>query len=219
MEGMGGGSRSGISARLKDVLKALTFDREAENGCIDDTAIVIALNELCEIVVTSSEELLATSLSPEPFAKALLNCCNLEHNPELMLLAVRDDVHGDFAKHAGRHSAARRSAHVVSKALRHRIHRRRRPPPRLKNLLEDITLKSRRSRCVDGGFGALGFLRRRHARRIDANGFERVLGISNEVLIARCRRRYSNAPLFARSRRSKSCHFSVQLLGLFVGES
>ena len=89
MEGMGGGSRGGISARLKDVLKALTFDREAENGGIDDTAIVIALNELCEIVVTSSEELLATSLSPEPFAKALLNCCNLEHNPELMLLAVR----------------------------------------------------------------------------------------------------------------------------------
>ena len=89
MEGMGGGSRGGISARLKDVLKALTFDREAENGGIDDTAVVIALNELCEIVVTSSEELLATSLSPEPFAKALLNCCNLEHNPELMLLAVR----------------------------------------------------------------------------------------------------------------------------------
>ena len=89
VEGMGGGSRGGISARLKDVLKALTFGREAENGGIDDTAIVIALNELCEIVVTSSEELLATSLSPEPFAKALLNCCNLEHNPELMLLAVR----------------------------------------------------------------------------------------------------------------------------------
>ena len=89
MEGMGGGSRSGLSARLRDVLKALTFDREAENGGIDDTAIVIALNELCEIVVTSSEELLATSLSPEPFAQALLNCCNLEHNPELMLLAVR----------------------------------------------------------------------------------------------------------------------------------
>ena len=89
IEGMGGGSRGGISARLKDVLKALTFDREAQNGGIDDTAVVIALNELCEIVVTSSEELLATSLSPEPFAKALLNCCNLEHNPELMLLAVR----------------------------------------------------------------------------------------------------------------------------------
>ena len=86
---MGGGSRGGISARLKDVLKALTFDREAQNGGIDDTAVVIALNELCEIVVTSSEELLATSLSPEPFAKALLNCCNMEHNPELMLLAVR----------------------------------------------------------------------------------------------------------------------------------
>merc|ERR1712224_323203 len=55
IEGMGGGSRGGISARLKDVLKALTFDREAQNGGIDDTAVVIALNELCEIVVTSSE--------------------------------------------------------------------------------------------------------------------------------------------------------------------
>ena len=90
VEALGGGSRSGISARLKDILKALTFNRESEDfGGIDDTAIVIALNELCEIVVTSSEELLATSLSPEPFALALINCCNLEHNPELMLLAVR----------------------------------------------------------------------------------------------------------------------------------
>jgi len=47
-----------------------------------------ALNQLCEVLVISSEESLIT-LSADSFVPLLVNLMALEHNPDMMLLAAR----------------------------------------------------------------------------------------------------------------------------------
>ena len=54
----------------------------------DDIRQIAALNELCEVLVISSEESLIT-LSVDSFVPVLVNLMQAEHNPDAMLLAAR----------------------------------------------------------------------------------------------------------------------------------
>ena len=84
---LGGGLEDMIPAagqtrgRLKEILAGLRADG-------DDTRQVMALNELCELLVISSEESLIT-LSVDAFVPVLVNLMQMEHNPDCMLLAAR----------------------------------------------------------------------------------------------------------------------------------
>ena len=84
---LGGGLEDMIPAagqtrgRLKEILGGLRADG-------DDTRQIMALNELCELLVISSEESLIT-LSVDAFVPVLVNLMQMEHNPDCMLLAAR----------------------------------------------------------------------------------------------------------------------------------
>ena len=70
-----------MSGKLKQILVGL----KAEG---DDIRQIAALNELCEVLVISSEESLIT-LSVDSFVPVLVNLMQAEHNPDAMLLAAR----------------------------------------------------------------------------------------------------------------------------------
>ena len=70
-----------MNSRLKQILAGL----RAEG---DDMRQVAALNELCEVLVISSEESLIT-LSLDAFVPVLVNLMQAEYNPDAMLLAAR----------------------------------------------------------------------------------------------------------------------------------
>ena len=80
---LGGGLEDMIPAagqtrgRLKEILGGLRADG-------DDTRQIMALNELCELLVISSEESLIT-LSVDAFVPVLVNLMQMEHNPDCML--------------------------------------------------------------------------------------------------------------------------------------
>ena len=70
-----------VSGKLKQILVGLKADG-------DDIRQIAALNELCEVLVISSEESLIT-LSVDSFVPVLVNLMQAEHNPDAMLLAAR----------------------------------------------------------------------------------------------------------------------------------
>ena len=70
-----------VSGKLKQILVGLKADG-------DDIRQIAALNELCEVLIISSEESLIT-LSVDSFAPVLVNLMQAEHNPDAMLLAAR----------------------------------------------------------------------------------------------------------------------------------
>lgn len=81
------GMMSGLTGRLREILLSL---RQKD----DQSTQMIALNELCEILLISNEDNLAGHFSPDAFVKELVvlmqpNEVTGEENPEMMLLACR----------------------------------------------------------------------------------------------------------------------------------
>ena len=81
------GMVSGLSARLREILVNL---KQKDNPSVQ----LIALQELSEILLVSTEDNLSGHFSPEPFVKELVDLMappseDEEGNPEMMLLACR----------------------------------------------------------------------------------------------------------------------------------
>ena len=77
---------SGVSARLREILNNL---RQKD----DPSVQLIALQELSEILLVSTEDNLSGHFSPDQFVKELVTLMQPsefgEENPEMMLLACR----------------------------------------------------------------------------------------------------------------------------------
>ena len=80
------GIMSGLSSRLREILANLQRKD-------DDSMRLIALQELAELLLVSTEDHLAGHFSPDPFVKELVNLMEPAEfgveNPEMMLLACR----------------------------------------------------------------------------------------------------------------------------------
>lgn len=80
------GMMSGVASRLRDILANL---QQKE----DESMRLIALQELSEVLLVSTEDNLAGHFSPDPFVKELVALMEGggfgEENPEMMLLACR----------------------------------------------------------------------------------------------------------------------------------
>jgi E3 ubiquitin-protein ligase TRIP12 len=80
------GMMSGVSSRLRDILTNL---KQKEDASVQ----LIALQELSEILLVSTEDNLSGHFSPDAFVKELVSLMHTEEpaeeNPEMMLLACR----------------------------------------------------------------------------------------------------------------------------------
>lgn len=73
------------NSELKDILSCL-------RNAADESTQLNALSELCGILSMGTEDTLA-GFSIEGFVPALVKCLNVEHNPDMMLLAARAIAH------------------------------------------------------------------------------------------------------------------------------
>jgi E3 ubiquitin-protein ligase TRIP12 len=75
------GMMSGLSSRLRELLNNLRHE--------DASVQLIALQELCEILLVSNEDNLSGHFSPDALVKELVVLMNKEDSPEIMLLSCR----------------------------------------------------------------------------------------------------------------------------------